>query len=188
MDASSDEPSNLEQLVTRVARSQDRDAFADLFRHFAPRLAGFFARGGLDPAARDELVQEAMLRVWRSAGQFDAGRGSATTWVFTIARNVRIDHQRRPATRNAADALDPSTADPAAPRADEVLADRRRALEVRAALDQLPPEQSQVLEAAYFEHKTLQTIASEWGLALGTVKSRVRLAFQRLRTTLGEDL
>ena len=175
-----DEP---EELLARIA-TQDREAFAALFQQFAPRLAGFYARGGLDSSVRDELVQEVMLRVWRKAHQFDPVRASATTWLFTIARNARIDHLRRPAVQAEVEPLDPTWVDAKAPAAEEVVSQRQRARAVRAAIDELPSEQASILEAAYFEHKTLSVIASDLGLALGTVKSRVRLAFNRLRGTL----
>lgn len=174
------------QLLLRIAAERDRAAFADLFRYFAPRLAGFFGRAGIEPSVRDELVQEVMLRVWRHADQFDPGRASASTWVYAIARNARIDHQRRPWSVHQPDPLDPAWIDGGEPRADDALAASQRAETVREALSKLPPDQARVLEAAFFEHKTLSSIANEWGLALGTVKSRVRLAFQRLRGALEE--
>ncbi len=176
--------SSLESLLQRVA-ARDRAAFAELFDRMAPRIAGVLARGGLDPGVRDELVQEVMLRVWRRADQFDPRRASATAWLFTIARNARIDHLRRPAVRARVESLDPAWVDAEVPLADDEVAQRQLAEQVRDALGDLPEEQAQILRAAYYEHKTLRAIATEGGLALGTVKSRVRLAFQRLRGMFG---
>ena len=175
-----------EQLVTRIA-GQDRSAFEELFRQFAPRILGLYARSGLPPDVREELLQEVMLRIWRKAPQFEATRASATTWMFAIARNARVDHLRRPVVQAQVEALDPAFVDTTALGPDDVVARRQLARSVRDALDDLPSEQASILEAAYFQHKTLKAIASEWGLALGTVKSRVRLAFRRLRGTLEEQ-
>lgn len=174
-----------EDLIARIAQSRDRAAFAALFDRFAPRLAGFLQQGGLAPSVRDELVQEIMLRVWRRARTYDPAQASVATWIFAIARNARIDHFRRPVSRARVEPLDPAFVDDRTPLAEEVAVRRQQAHEVRAALDELPSEQSDILVAAYFQHKTLRTIAEESGLALGTVKSRVRLAFARLRTALG---
>ena len=175
---------DLDALLLRIARHRDRGAFAALFEQVAPRLGGFFARSGLDPVVRDELVQEVLLRVWRKAHLFDPARARATTWIFAIARNARIDHLRRPAVQAQVSELDPTWVDDASVPADRVVAQRQVADGVRAALEALPSEQAAILEAAYFEHKTLKAIATEAGIALGTVKSRVRLAFHRLRGTL----
>lgn len=176
--------SDPETLLARIALDHDRDAFALLFRGFAPRIAGFLSRGGTTGSVRDELVQEIMLRVWRRARQFDPSRASATTWIFAIARNARIDHLRRPAVQARVEPLDPAWVDDDATVADELVQLRQETAHLRAALDCLPPEQASVLQAAYYEHKSLRMIAEEQGVALGTIKSRVRLAFQRLRGTL----
>ncbi|MEN0060831.1 MAG: sigma-70 family RNA polymerase sigma factor [Myxococcota bacterium] len=173
-------------LVARIANAKDREAFAELFDRFAPRITGFFRHGGLDGPIRDELVQEVMLRVWHRADQFDAQRASVESWIFAIARNARIDHLRRPGTRARVEPLDPAFVDERSPQAEDEVARLRQARHVRDALDSLPHEQSEILYAAYYQHKTLNTIASEAGLALGTVKSRVRLAMKKLRQTLGE--
>ena len=170
-------------LLRRIAEDRDRTAFAQLFRGYAPRIAGLFGRGGMDATVRDELVQETMLRVWRHAHRYDPARASVTTWVFTIARNVRIDHYRK--RRVEADPLDPAYVDDTTPAADEVVASLQDAQRVRAAVAELPPEQASILHAAYFEHRTLREIAEADAVPLGTVKSRVRLAFKRLRETFG---
>lgn len=172
------------QLVERIARERSRDAFTAFFHAYAPRLKAFYLRGGAAPDSADELVQEVMLRVWRSAATYDAARGSVDTWVFRIARNARADRagsQRR----HQVVPDDPALA-PASPAAPDEIADRaRRARTLRAALDALPSEQSDILRALYFGSKSMQAVADEQALPLGTVKSRVRLGFRRLREALG---
>ena len=173
-----------EALVARIATARDRDAFTSFFRVYAPRLRAFYLRGGASPDGADELVQEVMLRVWRSAATYAPERGSVDTWVFRIARNARADRagvQRRQEVVPEDPALVP-----APPRTPDELADHaQRTHALRMALDALPPEQSGVLRALYFGSKSMQAVADEQALPLGTVKSRVRLAFTRLREAMG---
>ena len=171
-----------------VAASADRRAFAALFRHFAPRLNGFLLRGGTDPALAEELVQETMVALWRRAGSYDPQRAQLSTWIFTIARNLRIDHHRRAAgiaTQAGDDDWD-AEQHPAdahlAPDAALAAAQRERA--VRLALAELPPEQARVLQLSFFEEHAHSRIAQDLGIPLGTVKSRIRLAMTQLRRIL----
>ena len=168
-------------LMARVAEG-DRAAFAELFQHFGPRLQTFYLRGGCRPDQANDLVQEVMLIVWRRADRFDPKKASAGTWIYTIARNKRIDRirrERRP---------EPDPEDPAFVKGEPVQADvavdaslvRQRLL---AAIDELPEQQAHVVRAAYLEGKTLSVIAEELDKPLGTIKSRMRLAMQRLRSS-----
>lgn len=173
-------------LVEAVAARRDREAFARLFKHFAPRLKGFGLRRGTDAASSEELAQETMLTVWRKAETFDPSRATVSTWIFTIVRNKRIDLFRREGHPEAdlAEAAEKVYEGPAAD--DEV--DRLRSSEaLREALRVLPAEQFDVLQKAFFEDKSHSVIAAELGLPLGTVKSRIRLALARLRGALPED-
>ncbi len=160
-----------------------REAFATLFRHFVPRLRALGMRGGATPEAAEELAQETMIAVWRKAALYDRRQASGSTWIFTIMRNKRIDlfrAERRPeiAPEELA-AQVPDTVDvEAEAAANEAVATLRR----RLAL--LPPEQQTVLHKAYIEDKTHDVIARELSIPLGTVKSRIRLAIERLRTTM----
>ena len=175
-------PPDFGALIGRIATAADREAFAALFRHFAPRLKSYALRLGASGAAAEELAQETMLTVWRKAGRFDPARASASTWIFTIARNLRIDALRRERPQPApADEADPS------PLADLVLSGSEHDLRVRRALGALPPEQLQVIELSFFSDAPHAAIAERLGLPLGTVKSRLRLAMNRLRALL-EDL
>lgn len=177
-------PPTATELVLRIAQSRDREAFGELFDRFAPRLAGMFHQSGLAADVRDELIQEVLLRVWRKASQFDPAKASVEAWVFAIARNARTDHLRRPVSRARVVPLDPAYVDERAPHAEEEAVRRQQARDLHRALEDLPRDQADILEAAYFRHQTLRAIATDTGLALGTVKSRVRLAFARLRNAL----
>lgn len=167
-------------LLGLVAQSKDRQAFAQLFEYFAPRIKSFLMKGGAAPDAADELAQETMVTVWQKAASFDPVKASASTWIFTIARNKRIDALRRK-VRPEVDADDPllQIADDA-PSAAETLAAQEDTQVMGQAIQTLPPEQAQLLYKSFFEDKTHADIAKETGIALGTVKSRIRLALERL--------
>ncbi|HEY2257057.1 MAG TPA: sigma-70 family RNA polymerase sigma factor [Variovorax sp.] len=174
------------QLLQAVARDQDRQAFALLFRHFAPRVKSYLMRGGSDEAVAEELVQETMVSVWRKAALFDARRAGASTWIFAIARNLRVDRIRRQHLRlvdEQDEDSDDAMADSALPL-DEQLRASRRELGVRSAMARLSPEQAQILNLSFYEEVPHARIARELGIPLGTVKSRVRLAVKHLRVML----
>ncbi|WP_227421476.1 sigma-70 family RNA polymerase sigma factor [Pacificispira spongiicola] len=176
-----------EDLIVAIARKRDRAAFRALFDHFAPRLKTFFMRGGLDPAAAEEIVQETMVKVWRKADQFDPAKAKASTWIFSIGRNLRVDFLRKE-KRPQPDFNDPMFVPDPEPDGFEVLSVAQEADLVREAFDALPPDQKAVMTLAFYEEKPHSEIASELGLPLGTVKSRIRLAFQRIRSGLGESV
>ena len=184
--ASPEQARRLEALVARIAAQRDRAAFIELFEHFAPRLKAFMSRGGADPETAEEIVQEAMITVWNKADQFDPARAALSTWVFTIARNKRIDMLRRQVRPEALSLLESPVAEELSPDARLSLA--QASADLRGSIAQLPAEQRQVLQLAFFEDKSHTAIAAQLGLPLGTVKSRIRLALTRLRGMVGEHL
>jgi RNA polymerase sigma-70 factor (ECF subfamily) len=170
--------------IRAVASGADREAFAALFRHFAPRVKTLLIRAGASTASAEEIAQETMLTVWRKAGQFDSDRASAATWIFTIARNLRIDILRR--ERHPDTLLPDDMAEQAddSPRADQILLTGERDDRVRAAMASLSPEQADVVRAAFFLDKPHAEIERHLNIPLGTVKSRLRLAMSKLRSAL----
>jgi len=174
----------LADCIVRIAQRGDRDAFACLFNHFAPRVKSYLMRLGAAPEAAEELAQETLLTVWRRAAAFDPGRAAASTWIFTIARNLRIDLSRRDGRVPASDAWPESNDSPARP--DEALSALEDKSRIGIAVASLPKEQAQVISLAFFADKAHSEIAGELGLPLGTVKSRLRLAMARLRGALAE--
>lgn len=173
-------------LIEAIALRADRAAFAELFAHFAPRLKAYLMRLGSDAATAEEVVQEVMLTIWRKAASFDRQQASASTWIFTIARNRRIDRLRRE-RRPEFDPNDPALVPDAPEDADRTVWTGQIGGRVRAAIESLPAEQSDLIRRAYFEELSHREIAESSGLPLGTVKSRIRLAMQRLRERM-EDL
>ncbi|EWY39148.1 RNA polymerase sigma factor RpoE [Skermanella stibiiresistens SB22] len=172
-------------MVVAVARNRDRAAFAALFERVAPRLKGYLMRLGAGASHADELTQEVMLLVWRRADAFDPGQARAATWIFTIARNKRIDGIRR-ARRPEIDPHDPALVPDRPLSADMAIESVEDAARLRTALRDLPPEQADLLRLVYFEDQPHSVIAKTLGLPLGTVKSRLRLAMDRLRRAMGE--
>lgn len=176
------------QLITwmrRVAQAHDRTAFAALFSHFAPRIKAYLMRSGSDPVSAEEFAQEAMMTVWRKADSFDPSQASVATWIFTIARNKRIDAFRR-TNRPELDPEDPMLRPVAETQQDDRIAADQASEAIQKAMDTLPEEQVHMLKMAFFEDKAHSEIADETGLPLGTVKSRLRLAMGKLRGLLGE--
>jgi len=179
-------PRTMSDLLQKVAQSRDVEAFRKLFELYGPRVKSYMMRQGADATTAEDLAQETLLTVWRKAGLYSDEKGSATTWIFTIARNLRIDRLRRevswqplPENRDeeASDAPDP----------EQEVTERERRDKVRAVLATLPPDQSEVVTLSYVEGLSHSEIADRLGLPLGTVKSRMRLAYQKVKEAV-EDI
>jgi len=175
----------MNELLSRVAASGDREAFGQLYLYFAPRVKGYLMRIGTAPDLAEDLAQEALMKVWRKARLFDPAKASASTWIFTIARNLRIDAARR-AARPAFDPDDPAMTPNEEPPADVIIDRIDRDKRIRAAFKRLPPNQYDVVIMHFIDDEPHSTIARELGLPLGTVKSRLRLAFAKIRKELGD--
>ncbi len=173
-------------LLQRVAEHSDADAFAELFETYAPRVKSYMMRQGADPNTAEELAQETLLTVWRKAGLYSGEKGSATTWIFTIARNLRIDRLRRETPwQELPEGRDEEPSNDIPP--DEAVSQRERSARVHEALQSLPKDQYEVVILSYLEGLSHSEIAERIGLPLGTVKSRMRLAYQKIREAV-EDL
>lgn len=167
--------------LLRIRDQKDEAAFVELFRYFAPRVKAFLMRSGADEALAEECVQEVMATVWRKAALFDPARASVATWIFTIARNRKIDalrKQRRPEPEDL----------PWGPEADPDQADviglQQETEQLGVAIASLPEKQRVLIEKAYFGDLSHTEIADQTGLPLGTIKSRIRLALDRLRHSM----
>ena len=165
-------------LVRAIADRQDRAAFADLFRHFAPRVKAFLIRSGADESLAEECMQDVMTTLWRKARMYDPGRASVATWIFTIARNRKIDLIRKAARPTPEDL---PWGPEAEPDQEDVIALQQESAKLVEALRELPEKQRLLIERAYFGEMSHSEIAAETGLPLGTIKSRIRLALDRLR-------
>ena len=172
-------------LLTRVAASGDKEAFGRLYAYFGPRVKGYLMRIGVSAEQAEDLMQEAMMRVWRKANLFDPDKASASTWIFTIARNLRIDAIRR-AAKPELNADEPALMPDEEPQADVIVERRQRDERIRLAFEALPKNQHDVVRMHFIEDEPHSVIAERLGLPLGTVKSRLRLAFGKIRKELGD--
>jgi RNA polymerase sigma-70 factor (ECF subfamily) len=174
------------EFLQRIADRGDVDAFRRLFQAYAPRVKSYMIRQGADANTAEELTQETLLAVWRKAALYSREKGSATTWIFTIARNLRIDRLRREATWvRLPESRDEEASNEALP--DELIAETERIEHVQKALAGLPADQHAVVVLSYIEGLSHSEIAERLGIPLGTVKSRMRLAYLKIRDAI-EDL
>ena len=181
--AAANRPDREQRLLAAVAERHDRAAFLALFNHFAPRIKGYMKKLGTPESLADELAQDVMFTVWRKAESYDPAKSAVSSWVFAIARNLRIDALRRE-RRRVLDPNEPLLAPTPAPLPDEQLRSAQQDRRVRALLDNLPREQAAVVNLAFYHGKSHGEIAAHLAIPLGTVKSRMRLAFQHLRDAL----
>lgn len=169
------------ELMDRIRSSRDKSAFASLFRYFAPRVKAFLMKSGAGETLAEECTQEVMATLWTKAHMFDPSRASVSTWIFTIARNRKIDairRQRRPEPE------DLPWGPQAEPDQDDVLTLQKESEKLARALAELPEKQRELIDRAYFGDLSHSEIAEETGLPLGTIKSRIRLALERLRHSM----
>ena len=168
--------------IQAVALRRDREAFSRLFEYFAPRLKAWLMRAGAPAGAAEDFAQDAMLTVWRKADLFDPARASAATWIFTIARNRRLDVLRREGRASLFPELGLAPEEPERP--DDLLSGAEEAARLNEAMRQLSPDQIEVLRLAFFKGDAHSEIARALDLPLGTVKSRIRKAMIKLRLVL----
>jgi len=177
----------MSDLLTRIATDRSDEAFRKLFEDFAPKIKSYMMRQGADASTAEELAQETLMTVWRKAALYSEEKGNPSTWIFTIARNLRIDRLRR--ETNWQELTDEHAAsipsDEAPP--DDLASEQQRSTRVKAVLGQLPPDQLEVVTLAFIDGLSHSEISEKLGLPLGTVKSRIRLAYQKVRLAL-EDL
>ncbi len=188
------QPDNAEhaaELLARIAAEQSRTAFSELFRYFAPRLQAYATRQFGNEQIAMDLVQETMTNVWHKAHLFKPDRGSAATWIFTIARNIRFDFLRKNKHRQydlSADDLWPVLAEENDSFDDDYALDNDLLMQqLSAYCEQLPKAQRTVIELIYIEGKSQQEVADALAIPLGTVKSRTRLALQKLKELINHD-
>ena len=171
-------------LLSRIAQDRSAEAFQELFQSFGPRLKGYMMRLGADAATAEDLAQDTLLAVWRKAALYSPDKGTPSTWIFTIARNLRIDRLRRETNWHELSDEQAATipSDEAPP--DDIASDNQRKLRVQAVISALPPEQQEIVILAFVDGLSHSEIASRLSVPLGTVKSRMRLAYDKVRTAL----
>jgi len=177
-------PPELADWLAAVAQSRNRQAFARLFQWFAPRVKRYLQRQGADPDLAEDLAQETLIQVWRKADQYDPAKAAPSAWVFTVARNLRIDRLRRQRLYEVELTDEADTEDEHGNGHQRTL-ERLDAGRLTALVGALPAEQVQVIRLAYFEGLSHAEVGKALDVPLGTVKSRLRLALAKLRTAMG---
>lgn len=172
---------SFENLLYDVGQNKNKDSFIKLFEHFAPRIKSFLIKGGANESNADELAQETMLNVWNKAESYDPQKSAASTWIFTVARNKRIDALRKKKSYDLdIDEMffleDENAVNPV-----KTISHKEEMDNLYEAINDLPEEQAVLIKKSFYEDKTHNEIADETGIPLGTVKSRIRLALERLR-------
>ncbi len=173
----------LTSLITKVANSKDKQAFSEFFALVAPRIKGYLMKLGSTDLIAEDLLQEVMLTVWRKAETFDRSKAAVSTWLFTIARNKRIDLLRKE-IRPELDPDDPMLSRDEEKLADKVYEEKQDSAKIIEAINTLPKEQAKLINMTFYEDKSHSAISDELGIPLGTVKSRIRLASTRLKKIL----
>ena len=180
------ERTHFADLLVAVAERQDREAYAELFGYYAPRVKSYLMRLGADNAQAEEIAQDVMVTVWRKAQLFDRQQASVSTWIFRIARNRRIDlfrRAKRPALDPEETMILPAGVEAPDARVEAMETENR----VRAAMKDLPEEQASLLRLAFYDGLSHREIADKLDVPLGTVKSRIRLAFVKMKAKLGDE-
>ncbi len=171
---------NLDSDLLAVGSHADKNAFKRIFLEMAPKLKAYLISTGQSQNEAEEILQETMLKVWRKASMFDRNKSAANTWIYSVAKNARIDRIRKE-TKPKPDPDDPSFI-PDPPETGEQSISRSQDSEIiRKAMKILSVDQVQIIKMSFFEDKSHAEISEELGLALGTVKSRIRLAFGKIR-------
>ena len=181
--AANDGEEDYSLLLKQVGDTQDKQSFEKLFNYYAPRVKSFMLKNGMDETAAEEVVQNTFVSVWEKAASYNPQKAAASTWIFTVARNKRIDALRRDKNTEVnsdSPAIELAAYEPA----EEAYAEAEDVEKLNAAIESLPPEQADLLRLSFFDDKSHSDIAKERRLPLGTVKSRLRLALEKLRGIL----
>ena len=186
--SSRDEDVDLAECLCRIAEDRDESAFREVYVHVAPSIKRYMMSKGADGATAEELAQEALARVWNKAHSFRPSRGNATTWIFGIARNLRIDRIRRERVWLFSQELPENHDEQPSPEKspEELASESERMARVREAVAQLPEDQRQVIALSFIDGLSHSEISARLDLPLGTIKSRIRAAYQNLRPLLRE--
>jgi RNA polymerase sigma-70 factor (ECF subfamily) len=177
------EPPNFSVLLLSIGQIQDKAAFADLFQHFAPRVKSYMLKLGSADGMAEELAQQTLLQVWRKAQLFDPDKAAASTWIFRIARNIRIDVLRKQ-KHFFDDDFDLAKIEDEQEDAEVKINREQKSRHVALALAKLPQDQAKIIRMSFYDGLSHGEIAKQLELPLGTVKSRIRLAFGRLRESV----
>ncbi len=166
--------------IELIGKNQDKSAFSNIFKHFAPRLKSFLVKAGSTDMQAEEVIQEVMIAIWTKSSTYDSNKSSVSTWVYTIARNKRIDKIRKE-KRHYISESDEGLEIPVDSTQEKEIFSAQVSNSLKKYMSNLPEEQSKLLKLSYFYNKTHADISEELKIPLGTVKSRIRLALTKMR-------
>ncbi|OAX45281.1 RNA polymerase sigma-70 factor, ECF subfamily [Paenibacillus sp. OK060] len=173
----------------RQIAERDASALELLYDRYERAVYSFAYRIVGDPMTAEETVQELFLRVWNNAERYEASQGKLTTWMFAITRNIAVDMLRRKSKSAATTSVENETLAAYADEhtnTEEEIERKWEGVRIKEALSQLNGDQQQVIESIYYAGLTQQEVSSRFGIPLGTVKSRVRLAMRQLQKLLAD--
>jgi RNA polymerase sigma-70 factor (ECF subfamily) len=171
---------HLSNCLQDIADSQNTDSFAIIFKHFAPRLKSYLMKLGAVDNQAEEVIQEVMIAVWTKSASYDSSKSSVGTWIYTIARNKRIDKIRKD-KRHYLTESDEGLEIPVESTQEKEIFSGQMSIMLKKYIENLPEEQGKLLKLSYFFDKTHSDISEELDIPLGTVKSRIRLALTKMR-------
>ena len=177
---SADTDDDLTLCVELIGKNQDKIAFNSIFKYFAPRLKSFLVKAGSTDTQAEEVIQEVMIAVWTKSSTYDSNKSSVSTWIYTIARNKRIDKIRKE-KRHYLSESDEGLEIPVDSTQEKEIFTAQVSSSLKKYMSNLPEEQSKLLKLSYFYNKTHADISAELKIPLGTVKSRIRLALTKMR-------
>lgn len=171
------------ELLLKIGKDRNKKDFIPLFRHYAPMMKAYAVRMGLGHKA-EEMTQEVMLQIWRKAEKFNPEKASATTWIYTVARNLMIDELRQ--KKGDEVPLESEDIWNEDDDSEPLISFQRYSTEkhLKDSLETLPFDQKTLITQVYLSGKTQQQLADELDIPLGTVKSRIRLALGKLKLNL----
>jgi len=164
--------------LVKVASSQDRKAYSYLYAHFAPKLKSFFIQRGATPGLAEELIQDTFITIWQKAHYYSAEKSYVSTWIYTIARNKRLDRERK--NKRHLNYLNSLEDDEPKLSLDDPY-EYSASSELQNLIAALPEPQPKIMQCIYFEGKSHQATANEMNLTIGTVKGQIRSAITRLK-------
>ncbi|MEM7619348.1 MAG: sigma-70 family RNA polymerase sigma factor [Pseudomonadota bacterium] len=175
------------ELLDKIAQHRDKEAFRELFVQYGPKVKGLLISQGTDVETAEELAQETLLTVWKKAHLFSSQKGSASTWIFTIARNLRIDRLRSEKIwgKMVYEIVDQASDEK---KQDEIIEEQQRKKKLLDAMQHISEDQYAILELSYIKGLSHSEISEKLDLPLGTVKSRMRLAYGKIKERLKDDL
>ena len=168
----------LKNLISKIANSQDKEAFSKIFDYFAPKILGYLINSGISKDISEEITQEVLTTIWQKAHLFNYQKAKVNTWVFTIARNKKIDRMRKDThpTYNPLDLISALYSD----NDNKNIESQEKIVQMQSKLNE---NENKIIKMNFFEGKTHKNISQELEIPFGTVKSRIRNILKKMKNS-----